>query len=503
MLIARKILVTYVTFKLCRCLFSYVSGPSRPRRTNLGTYSLHASAILYQQWIFSAFKYITPLTITGSRNYSCPSLFLFHLPLVSAMRNSSEEISPLSEWPRRRSGTSTGRWWPHSISAMDGPTSRLPSSSVASISTANTANRRSVKESFKSLPATPSTSIDPPRPAREGHEWVWFPAGYWAEREIVETPGKIIKHFKWRKRSAKSSSGRDTQDDTEHSPGYPRDWAPKSPMPLSSPFLTEEAHIQSLQRPPFDRHGTSSESSGFAFPLNQSPQAEMPSPYLTEETHVLSLQRSPLGYHSSESGASLPISTGPKQSSPLTVKGEDSDTPTPMTTSADQQANTSGTSLATFLHLSSSSPGSSPGPRPKKSLLARLLPDYKPKLKMTYSDNDAQDYTTRTVEGAQAQLMYHCHHQSPGPSMSRVESLLRKESKKQRGINVGSWSRSLKLFGKSPWHRKASAGSEASTSSSVRDVLRGRAPVTSPVSDLGPLHSCSMQFPGGVSPNTS
>lgn len=104
---------------------------------------------------------------------------------------------------------------------------------------------------------------------------------------------------------------------------------------------------------------------------------------------------------------------------------------------------------------------------------------------MTYSDNDAQDYTTRTVEGAQAQLMYHCHHQSPGPSMSRVESLLRKESKKQRGINVGSWSRSLKLFGKSPWHRKASAGSEASTSSSVRDVLRGRAPVTSPVSDLG------------------
>jgi len=27
---------------------------------------------------------------------------------------------------------------------------------------------------------------DPPRPARAGMEWVWFPAGYWAERPFLE-----------------------------------------------------------------------------------------------------------------------------------------------------------------------------------------------------------------------------------------------------------------------------------------------------------------------------
>lgn len=27
--------------------------------------------------------------------------------------------------------------------------------------------------------------VDPPRPARDGLEWVWFPEGYWAERDVV------------------------------------------------------------------------------------------------------------------------------------------------------------------------------------------------------------------------------------------------------------------------------------------------------------------------------
>jgi len=30
-----------------------------------------------------------------------------------------------------------------------------------------------------------TTSVDPPRPARYGHEWVWFLEGYWAERPIA------------------------------------------------------------------------------------------------------------------------------------------------------------------------------------------------------------------------------------------------------------------------------------------------------------------------------
>lgn len=34
--------------------------------------------------------------------------------------------------------------------------------------------------------AVPQLSIEPPRPAKEGHEWVWFPEGYWAERQFVD-----------------------------------------------------------------------------------------------------------------------------------------------------------------------------------------------------------------------------------------------------------------------------------------------------------------------------
>lgn len=53
--------------------------------------------------------------------------------------------------------------------------------------------------------ASPSTfdsgrshPADPPRPPREGLEWVWFPEGYWAEREIRVTPAaQQEKRPKW------------------------------------------------------------------------------------------------------------------------------------------------------------------------------------------------------------------------------------------------------------------------------------------------------------------
>jgi parafibromin len=43
----------------------------------------------------------------------------------------------------------------------------------------------------------PRHAADPPRPAREGYEWVWFPEGYWAERERPESYLKIQKSRKW------------------------------------------------------------------------------------------------------------------------------------------------------------------------------------------------------------------------------------------------------------------------------------------------------------------
>lgn len=36
---------------------------------------------------------------------------------------------------------------------------------------------------------------DPPRSAKSGHEWVWYPAGYWAEREIPTVPAPRRSRF--------------------------------------------------------------------------------------------------------------------------------------------------------------------------------------------------------------------------------------------------------------------------------------------------------------------
>lgn len=48
-------------------------------------------------------------------------------------------------------------------------------------------------------------AADPPRPPRDGFEWVWFPEGYWAEREWRDfTPKKQKKGHKWFKRDPES-----------------------------------------------------------------------------------------------------------------------------------------------------------------------------------------------------------------------------------------------------------------------------------------------------------
>ncbi|KAI0889018.1 uncharacterized protein GGS22DRAFT_184593 [Annulohypoxylon maeteangense] len=406
------------------------------------------------------------------------------------MEDGSEDISPWSEWVRRSSTAS--RWRLRSISGVDGPTSRLPSSSVASMTTGNLAARQSTNQSYNSAPVSPSTFIDPPRPARDGHEWVWFPAGYWAEREVIESPRKVMKHFKWRKRSGKSSSGKDTQEDLQRSPS--NSWAQ---APQNSPFLTEEAHVQSLQRPAISRNGTSSGSGGSTFPLNRPLQTPLSSPYLTEEAHVQSLQRSPLVVDclNCNSGISIPrLTSKPIQSSPLINDKGDSDSATPIVTPLEKSASIATASLSSIFHNSTTSQEG----KPKRSFMARILPDHKPKIKKTPDDDDDDDfnygYMKGKTGGAKTQVISQSQSQS---AMRRVVSLLREESKDKK--SRGDWPH--RIFGKSPWHREAFAGSEASVassvSSSVRDVLRGRTPFTSPVSDIDRLNSFSAQFPGG------
>lgn len=124
--------------------------------------------------------------------------------------------------------------------------------------------------------STASQAYDPPRSPREGCEWVWFPAGYWAEREIVEMPSHRKPEpstwpFRWNKRSVKESTGGWAQESPDDSPQEPVE-SPLSPPlltpkprqmpPLASPFLSETAHVQSLQHPGiFRESSTDSETS--------------------------------------------------------------------------------------------------------------------------------------------------------------------------------------------------------------------------------------------------
>ena len=67
-------------------------------------------------------------------------------------------------------------------------------------------NERVVRETAPYL--NPSQSVvDPPRPARYGYEWVWFPEGYWAERERPDYEEKKKKKTTrwWSERNSNDS----------------------------------------------------------------------------------------------------------------------------------------------------------------------------------------------------------------------------------------------------------------------------------------------------------
>jgi hypothetical protein len=122
---------------------------------------------------------------------------------------------------------------------MDGVVNNL-ASSEASIQT------QSAKEYPSSLDFM--FGVDPPRPPKDGFEWVWFPEGYWAEREF-QPKSPEPKIWKWRKSSAKSRNSR-LSDPSQVSPKAPPRQAsnPPAQTPMS-PYLSEQAHVQSLQRP--------------------------------------------------------------------------------------------------------------------------------------------------------------------------------------------------------------------------------------------------------------
>ncbi len=159
---------------------------------------------------------------------------------------------------------------------------------------------------------TSPKAYDPPRPSREGYEWVWFPAGYWAERETAETPrskkpGSSPRPFRWRKRSAKDSSGGWKKHDSQQTSPMTQTESPLSaPLtalapnprpqpPLASPYLSEAMHVQSLQQPGFFTQqrpsSADSESSEVIGLTGNKPKAPLPTPWPSEESRVPSNQR--------------------------------------------------------------------------------------------------------------------------------------------------------------------------------------------------------------------
>ncbi|CZR62381.1 uncharacterized protein PAC_12278 [Phialocephala subalpina] len=85
---------------------------------------------------------------------------------------------------------------------------RTPANSISSALLASRKRRNIAEWNDKSVGAstklwTPSLfesqrhPADPPRPPRPGLEWVWFPDGYWAEREVRDVPLKKTRPRWW------------------------------------------------------------------------------------------------------------------------------------------------------------------------------------------------------------------------------------------------------------------------------------------------------------------
>lgn len=130
-----------------------------------------------------------------------------------------------------------------------------------------------------SVRSTDSRIGDPPRQAREGWEWVWFPEGYWAERQLErrsstkdssgsqgshssQIQGTKTKVFRWTPRGSRSP--RDQSDPPERPEPEQLNLSPKTVLPPnqnafshftppkhlpSSPYMSEEAQTLSLQNP--------------------------------------------------------------------------------------------------------------------------------------------------------------------------------------------------------------------------------------------------------------
>ncbi|KAI0150478.1 hypothetical protein GGR57DRAFT_504474 [Xylariaceae sp. FL1272] len=332
--------------------------------------------------------------------------------------------------------------------------------------------------------------MDPPRPAKAGFEWVWFPAGYWAEREIAELPIKEgARGFKWKRRSPRKSSS--------ESPNQ----SPRTNLP--GPFRSERVSDQSDKRPPLSRNTTSSDTI-MHFPPNRLADQPLPSPYLSEKDHVQSLQWPLIDIQARSSVATGSGGTAfkpriPHPPSPLQYSNISDDLvrPIPLVPFKPpaflDSSQVSGSPVAMDKHATRNR-----GSNLIKNLLNwRLLTEHKQWSKSTpVAENQLGGIHTpgeqdRYIQGEIA------------TGGVRIPSPVREEGHKASTKSYRS--RSTKLFRRSHRTRKNSGGSQASTSSSVVDTIRCQSGHPSPVSGVeeysgkhrGASSLWSYEYPGG------
>ncbi|KAI1819486.1 hypothetical protein F4861DRAFT_136809 [Xylaria intraflava] len=318
--------------------------------------------------------------------------------------------------------------------------------------------------------SNPATAIDPPRPAREGCEWVWFPAGYWAEREIVEMPPKgSPKPFRWRKRSGKSSP-----ESAKHSPQTTQ-------SPLASSTLSERTGRSSVQamtprsRP---QTNTSSESGGSPFTVNRLSDPHASSPYLSEEAHVQSLQwpsLEPTARKGSWVGGPNYKQPLTHSSSPLHLSNTEAEVDSDEFSTVGGQAPADVSANIIYPDLTTAGTSTSQAIAKKSFINWRMLAEHLQRSKKAQASSD--EGTVMAISPAKSSPPT-----NPGMSLARKGSLKSNKSK---------------LFSRSRWHRKVSSSSEASTSS-VRNSLRSPPSCSTPVSLEGgtSVDSWASDFPG-------
>ncbi|CAG8977642.1 hypothetical protein HYALB_00006592 [Hymenoscyphus albidus] len=170
--------------------------PSKPE----GPRALNRSGYIDSDDLAYFFSKQTPTSQGTGTNTSESEVSPFGLPRPRSLhRRAAYNGSSLQEWDGNGNETEIEREKPEDGREKPG----LGKRRRGDISDWNEKVHNNSSDTIRK-PCGPSPSLsnftDPPRPAKEGMEWVWFPEGYWAERErkeLFSTSEKQTSFQKW------------------------------------------------------------------------------------------------------------------------------------------------------------------------------------------------------------------------------------------------------------------------------------------------------------------